>query len=301
MKVITLASLLTLGCPVYAEIVTDLSDFNSKITVSGTQVVPGVLSAAMGYSCTRSSPGSPTMCISVYYDGTMNGYPQRIEHVYYGELDVLCPESVSRYWPSGAAVLQATDQEAARAAYEVWINSKLPTVLTLRSTPVPTGFVVQKTTISGLSSACKLPKFLPNGVGYNVGGSSTIIVNPPEGNPSSICSLNSQNLNIVFTSDSLAVNGLTKSTNLDVTCTAGDGKNYILKLTGNNVNNGRLNFGNGVFAQVSLNGTQVAANGAGITLNSLASKSMPVSASLVGTASVPGVSNATGVLVLEAL
>jgi len=124
---------------------------------------------------------------------------------------------------------------------------------------------------------------------------------PPGAGQESVCSLNSQNLNLSYSSSGLNVDGLRQSTNLTVTCTAGDAQNYQLKLTGSNTSQGRLNFGNGVSAQVSLNGTQVAANGAGISLNQLTSQTLPVSATLVGTASVPGVTNAYGVLVLEAL
>ncbi|MDR2225962.1 MAG: hypothetical protein LBE52_08195, partial [Providencia sp.] len=101
-------------------------------------------------------------------------------------------------------------------------------------------------------------------------------------------------------STNLNVSGLTKSTNLVISCTEGDTKDYKLKLTGSKVTNGRLSFGNGVSAQVSLNGIQVQANGSGIQLNGLTTSSIPVSATLAGTAATSGSSNASGVLVLEA-
>lgn len=125
-------------------------------------------------------------------------------------------------------------------------------------------------------------------------------ITPPELGESAVCSLNSQNLNLGYSSTNLNVNGLTKNTNLTVSCTSGNAKNYQLKLTGTNVTNGRLNFGNGVSAQVSLNGTQVQANGEGIQLNGLTSASIPVTATLVGTALEPGTTNANGILVLDA-
>lgn len=131
-------------------------------------------------------------------------------------------------------------------------------------------------------------------------GNSVEIVNPPSGG-ASVCSLNSQNLNLNFSSTSLNVDGLRRSTNLNVTCTTGDANDYQLKLTGSNVVAGRLNFRNGVSAQVSLNGIAVQANGSGIQLNSLISRTIPVSATLTGTAETSGVSNTTGILVLEAL
>lgn len=117
----------------------------------------------------------------------------------------------------------------------------------------------------------------------------------------SVCSLNSQQINLSYSSTNTNVSGLRQNANLTVSCTAGEPQDYKLRLTGTNVTDGRLNFGNGVSAQVLLNGTQVAANGTGISLNGLTSQTLPVSASLVGTASAPGVTNANGILVLEAL
>lgn len=130
-------------------------------------------------------------------------------------------------------------------------------------------------------------------------GGPGLIPEPPS--KASVCNLNSQNLNLSYSATSLNVDGLTQSANLNVICTAGDAQDYRLKLTGNNVTNGNLNFGNGVSAQVSLNGSQVQANGSGIQLNRLTSQTIPVSATLTGNASISGVSKATGILVLEAL
>lgn len=127
-----------------------------------------------------------------------------------------------------------------------------------------------------------------------------LVIKPPAG-AYSTCSLNSQNLNLNYSSTNLNVNGLTQSTNLTVSCTVGAAQDYQLRLTGTNVTNGRLNFGNGVSAQVSLNGTQVSANGSGIRLNSLTSLSIPIRADLIGTATNSGTTTASGVLILDAL
>lgn len=116
----------------------------------------------------------------------------------------------------------------------------------------------------------------------------------------SVCSLGSD-INFNFSSTVLDVSGVSSTQTLPITCTSGDAQNYQLKLTGSNATNGRLNFGNGVSAEVSLNGTQVQANGSGISLNKLTSGSIPVSATLAGTASGSGVTNANGVLILDAL
>lgn len=130
-------------------------------------------------------------------------------------------------------------------------------------------------------------------------GGPGLIPEPPS--KASVCNLNSQDLNLSYSATSLNVDGLTQNANLNVICTAGDAQDYRLKLTGNDVTNGNLNFGNGVSARVSLNGSQVQANGPGIQLNSLTSQTIPVSATLTGNASTSGVSKATGILILEAL
>jgi len=124
---------------------------------------------------------------------------------------------------------------------------------------------------------------------------------PPPQDDVSICSLNSQNLNLTYSSTNLNVDGLAQTTSMNVSCTAGNAQDYELKLTGNNVINGRLNFSNGVSAQISLNGTNIRANGDGIKLKSLTNGVISVYATLVGTASNAGISNASGVLVLNAL
>lgn len=103
-----------------------------------------------------------------------------------------------------------------------------------------------------------------------------------------------------YSSTSLNASGLTQSTNLVVSCTEGTPANYQLALTGSNVTSGRLNFGNGVSAQIKLNGTPVQANGSGIQLNALTSGTITINASLTGIASGPGTTNASGVLVLSA-
>lgn len=125
------------------------------------------------------------------------------------------------------------------------------------------------------------------------------VVNPPD--PASVCTLNNQNLNYSFSSTSLNVNGTSQSRNLTVSCTTGTAKNYQLRLTGTNATGGRLNFGNGVSAQMDLDGTNISANGAAMNLNNLASRSITVKATLSGTASTSGTTNANGVLVLDAL
>lgn len=131
-------------------------------------------------------------------------------------------------------------------------------------------------------------------------GADIEVINPPA--PNSVCSLNGQNMFLDFNSTSLNVNGLSQTQNLSVSCTSGTAKDYNLRLTGSNVTDGRLNFGNGVSAQIYLNGTAVRANDAsGIRLNALTSRTVSVRGDLVGTASGAGTTNASGVLILDAL
>lgn len=124
----------------------------------------------------------------------------------------------------------------------------------------------------------------------------------PEPTDKSVCSLGSD-VSFNFSSTVLDVNGISSTKTLPISCTSGDAQNYQLKLiaTGDNVTNGRLNFKNGVSGQVSLNGTQIQTNGTGIQLNNLTTSTISVGVTLYGTASVSGVSKATGILVLDAL
>lgn len=138
---------------------------------------------------------------------------------------------------------------------------------------------------------------------YNFGGEIDLeIINPPfpPVTPASVCSL-SNSVSLSYSSTTLNVNGLSQSASLGVSCTSGTAKDYTLRLTGSSVSGGRLSFGNNVSAQVYLNGTSVSANGSGIRLNSLTSRSVPVRADLIGTATNSGTTMANGVLVLEAL
>lgn len=172
------------------------------------------------------------------------------------------------------------------------------------STPVPSPGVARGATLSVWGSwinkyKVKFDCRFSFGGGDGWGG-EVEIVNPPAPSPS-LCSLNNQTINMNLSKNELNVNGLTGAGNVNISCTTGTPSNYTLRLTGSNVVDGRLSFGNGVSAQITLNGTQVAANGARITLPNLSTTSLPLSASLVGTASAPGVTTANGILVLEAL
>lgn len=133
---------------------------------------------------------------------------------------------------------------------------------------------------------------------YNSHPPSNIIGGPES---LSVCNLNSQNLLLNFSSESLMVAGLSKNTNLTITCTAGNARDYKLRLTGTNVTNGKLDFKNGVYAQISLDGIHINANGDGINLNGLVSREIQVKATLSGSASTSGITTSNGILILEAL
>lgn len=186
---------------------------------------------------------------------------------------------------------------AEKTSFAQWANSYLSSLPIYQIKDLfPSS--IQSYRLNAVYFRCKSPE---NGVALHIQLYPEVgeIINPPP--IVGACSLNSQNLNLNYSSNSLNVNGITKSTNLNISCTSGDAKDYQLKLIGTDVTNGRLNFGNSVFAQISINGTQVQANGLGIQLNSLTSRSIPISATLVGTASNSGITNANGILVLDAL
>ncbi|VXD00462.1 conserved hypothetical protein [Enterobacterales bacterium 8AC] len=185
-------------------------------------------------------------------------------------------------------------------AWRNYINSRLG------SLNLPLDTVVSDIHTSNYISLAFNCVSVVNGTSYNgfflavTPGYDIEVVNPPPA--SAACSLNGQNMSLDFNSTSLNVNGLSQTQNLSVSCTSGTAKDYNLRLTGSNVTDGRLNFGNGVSAQIYLNGTAVRANDAsGIRLNALTSRTVSVRGDLVGTASGAGTTNAFGVLILDAL
>ncbi|MEY0878580.1 hypothetical protein [Providencia manganoxydans] len=186
---------------------------------------------------------------------------------------------------------------AEKASFVQWVNSYLSSSPVYQAYDIPPSTILSYQLLA-VYFRCKSPQ---NGVALHVQlyPETVTIINPPP--IVGTCSLNSQNLNLNYSSNSLNVNSITQSTNLNISCTSGDVNDYQLKLIGTDVTKGRLNFGNGVSAQISINGTQVQANGLGIQLNSLTSRSIPIIATLVGTASSSGITNANGILVLDAL
>lgn len=171
------------------------------------------------------------------------------------------------------------------------------------STPVPAPGILRGATIAVWGSwidKFKMTRYCRLSFGGGDGwGGEVETVNPPAP-PPSLCSLNNQTINMTFSENNLNVSGLSKKGNLNISCTSGTPSNYTLRLTGTNTTNGRLSFGNGVSAQISINGSDVAVNGAGISLPSLTNQTLPLDATLLGTASGPGVTNTYGVLVMEA-
>lgn len=115
----------------------------------------------------------------------------------------------------------------------------------------------------------------------------------------SSCHLNNQDLTFNFSSTSLNASGLNKSSSLSINCTQGAASNYTLRLTSASASNGKLDFGNGVLASISLDGKEIQANGTAIELENLTSRDFNVNADLAGTASSSGTFNTNGILVLE--
>lgn len=275
--------------PGFAIVEVDMSNYKNLITLTGSVTVSdfsfyNACGNQTGCSGGQHREGPLTRIAVVSGDGKKifldyinNNYP-----------------TCNRHYPNRP--IDWTDNE--KKTFTEWANSYLST------SPVYfiyRGFApseIQSYQLIAVYFRCKSPQ---TGVALHVQmyPKAGEITNPPPLVGS--CTLNSQNLNLTYSSASLNVNGLTQSTNLNILCSGGNAKDYELKLTGSNVTNGRLNFGNGVSAQISLNGTQVQANSSGIQLNALTSRSISVSATLVGAASNSGTTSANGILILNAL
>jgi hypothetical protein len=182
-----------------------------------------------------------------------------------------------------------------------WVNqyiSRQPILYFMRGV-TPSYKYYQYPGVRWMRFNCHLP------TGKWIGGTiktegAQIVVPPPQENIS-VCSINSQNLNFVFSSSNLNVDGLSKTSKLIVSCTNGNAMDYQLKLSGNNVTNGMLDFRNGVKAKIFLNGTQIHADGSGILLNQLTSQTISINAILIGSAIESGLTHTNGILILEAL
>ncbi|EPN6628504.1 TPA: hypothetical protein I8564_005089 [Raoultella ornithinolytica] len=122
----------------------------------------------------------------------------------------------------------------------------------------------------------------------------------PPGQSASVCTFGGKDLSLTFESISASVS-IEKTVPLSVICGSGIPVNYRLSLSSALSYNGQLSFGNGVYASVSFNGTPLPVNGDWIRLVELRSGTNNLKVSLTGSASTPGVSTATGVLLLEIL
>lgn len=132
-------------------------------------------------------------------------------------------------------------------------------------------------------------------------GSPSVIPDPEPVPVFSTCSLSNQRLDFIFVSNSLSMASQSRTSSLLLSCTAGAARDYQLRLTGSLVNGGRLDFGNGVSAMISVNNIPLPANGTGVRLNAQTSGSMTISADLAGVSSSPGVFTSSGILILDAL
>ena len=122
----------------------------------------------------------------------------------------------------------------------------------------------------------------------------------PPGQTASVCTFGGKDLSLTFESISASV-AIEKTVPLTVICGSGIPVNYRLSLSSALSHNGQLSFGNGVYASVSFNGTPLPVNGEWIRLVELRSGTNNLKVSLTGSASTPGVSTATGILLLEIL
>ncbi|HFV9294093.1 TPA: hypothetical protein ACIAIE_003959 [Serratia fonticola] len=127
------------------------------------------------------------------------------------------------------------------------------------------------------------------------------VLDPSTTPPSaSTCTLQTLPL-ISFSSGSTNMAGMRRNEQLHVICSPGVSIDYTIRLLANSEINGRLLFDSGVSAQTTLNGKNLVANGEKHVFSSLVTSDIDLGIELVGSASEPGVSTATGILLLEAL
>lgn len=132
-------------------------------------------------------------------------------------------------------------------------------------------------------------------LGRNVDGEVAV---PPPFSPS-ICTFSAPEVRITFTSTSLAVSGITGTSDLVVSCSAGTPMSYRISLVSGHIPDGSLSFGNGVVARISINGKRLEPASGGILFPALTSGTQKITAVLTGVASEAGLSRASAVLLLE--
>lgn len=185
---------------------------------------------------------------------------------------------------------------ATPADFQRYLNSMMPIPL-YRNLMQPRPGAWTEASLTYLTVGCKLASGAHLAFGAQI--DANMVVMPPA---ISTCYLDNAMIQMEFTSSTLNTDGKTAESSLYVNCTIGDTQDYQLKLIGlpGMATNGRLDFGNGVSAQIFLNGTQLQAHGPSINLNRLTSQVLSITGTLTGTAEVSGVSNTMGVLILEA-
>lgn len=284
---------LILGTPLiaHADFITDMTGYPSSLTVRN-------LNGNVTHSYNASTPYA--MFEKNYISVQLQGYSvdgKLLEVIYRAPLDQNMCVSGRDNWGNAIMLPQSEIMAHLNNKLSVWWNGDQPPVAWREINLIRVyAWISQPVGNSQNRDDCILSVY----VGAPYTSYPPEIVNPPI-EKTSVCTLNDQNLNINLLSNQLRMDGVSSSGSLLVTCTAGPASDYTLRLTGTNVESGRLSFGNGVSANISLNGSGIQANGAGILLNSLQSGAISVNASLVGTASFPGLTNAYGILVLDAL
>lgn len=188
------------------------------------------------------------------------------------------------------------DDFATPADFQRYLNSMMPMPL-YRNLMQPRPGAWTEASLTYLTIGCELTP--GRHLVFAAQIDANMVVIPPT---ISACFLDNANIQMEFASSTLNTDGKMAESSLYVNCTIGDPQDYQLSLIGlgGKVTNGRLDFGNGVSARISLNGTPLQANGPSINLNRLTSQTIPITAVLSGTAESSGVSNTMGVLILNA-
>lgn len=207
--------------------------------------------------------------------------PEGCPSWYYDSINVV--ERTNRYVDLYLSTRHTFPMTSIRTLGPSNVGGPLITYMRISCNQFTEGYTYVESSYSGTCTTCIAPPYTP----------------PPP--PKSSCSFATSAFTINFTSASLNVDGDTSSVSVSLSCSSGSAQNYVLSLRASDVLAGRLNFGNGVSAQITINGTVLTPNGPGIPMYSLSSRSLPLTATLYGQSRSSGSFSSSGVLVLDIL
>ena len=299
-----LALLCLVSSSVYGELVFTYDGFPANMTARGfiTSTDGGIDGSSSYGSATSSTPAFGTMQVTGF-DESGN----QLSTASFSSLAMAtaCPASFGTVSSSNADTVPVTTER--RLVLKEHINTLFGAGVTYK----------YNTTMNGSPwLTTRLATFVPSAYHWfsclaptDKGGTrgiralfyyGTVIDGVAPGVSASVCTIGSSVLSVSFESMTTTVSQ-EKSLPLDVVCGAGVPVNYKLSLTSSLADGGRLSFGNGVTAAVSVDGVALPVNGDWIRLTSLSTGTKLLTIALSGSAYTSGVTTATGVLVLEML